>query len=299
MVMIRITREGDLFVFGRKCKPLGYVDPGEEVIFDCKRKKADKVITKIDWTKVNPLTGPVFVNGAQPGDILKVVIRHIDLDESGVYTVVPGIGVLGDIVEEPSTKVVPVRRGRAVFSESLKLQLSPNIGTIGVAPAKGIASSGLPGDHGGNMDIKELRTGATLYLPVHVPGALFALGDLHICMGDGEICGSGGATGGRVSLSLYLAKGILKRPLVNAENKWVAIASAVTLDKAVKKASADMVSLLASTHKLSFNEAYVLASAACDLKICQAVNPLKTVGVIAPGSFFQEKLLFDFGRRRA
>ena len=131
------------------------------------------------------------MEGSQPGDLLKIVIKDLELEDLGVYTVVPGLGVLGDIVENPSRKLVPVRSGRAIFSEDLKIPLAPNIGTIGVAPSKGMIPSGLPGDHGGNMDTKEIKEEAVLYLPIFVPGALFSLGDLHICMGDGEICGSG------------------------------------------------------------------------------------------------------------
>jgi len=290
--MIKITRERDLFVFSRECEPVAYVNPGEEILFDCRRSKGNQLVTEVDWTKVNALTGPVFIDGAQPGDILKVIIHNIDLDDFGVYTVVPGIGILGNMVKKPLTKMVPIRGGMAVFSDNLKLPLTPNIGTLGVAPASGSVPSGYPGDHGGNMDIKEIRAGATLYLPVRVPGALFALGDLHICMGDGEICGSGGATGARVRLTLSLVKGKpLTRPLLNAENKWITIASAKTLDEAVKKATADMIALLARVLNLSFNEAYVLASAACNVKVCQAVNPLKGARVTAPGSLFQRKPL--------
>lgn len=290
--MRRITRERDLFVFSSECEPVAYVNPGEKILFDCRRSKGNHLITEVDWTKVNPLTGPVFVKGAQPGDILKILIHDIDLDDLGVYTVVPGIGILGDMVREPLTKVVPIRDGMVVFSENLKLPLTPNIGTIGVAPASGMIPSGSPGDHGGNMDVKEIRAGASLYLPIRVPGALFALGDLHICMEDGEICGSGGATGARVTLTLSLIKGkSLRRPLLNAENKWITIASAETLDEAVKKATADMVALLATTLKIPFNEAYILASAACEVKVCQAVNPLKTARVTACESLFQGKPL--------
>jgi amidase len=167
--------------------------------------------------------------------VLKIVIHKLELDDFGVYTVVPGLGVLGDMVKHPSRKLVSVQEQMAILSEELKISLKPNIGTIGVAPAKGVIPSGLPGDHGGNMDTKEIKEGATLYLPIFVPGALFALGDLHICMGDGEICGSGGGAGGRVHVSLSLVHGkSLRRPLLKADNSWFTIANGKTLDEAVR-----------------------------------------------------------------
>ena len=294
--MIKVSSERIRYGFSSEYEPVSYVKSGDEVAFECiaytlsKEQLMKEPHLKINFKKTNPVTGPVFVERAQPGDVLKVVIHRLELDDFGVYKVEPGFGVLGDMLEKPATKYVPVQDEMAIFSEDIKIPLKPNIGTIGVAPTKGMIPTSYPGDHGGNIDTKEIKEGAILYLPVFVPGALFSLGDLHICMGDGEICVSGGATGGLVQLTLSIIHNkSLRRPLLNAENSWFTIASAKTLDEAVKLATADMVTLLKTALKLSFNDAYILASAVCDIMVSQAVNPLKTARVRVPGNLFTTK----------
>jgi amidase len=254
------------------------------------REELEKPPASIDWKKVNPVTGPVYVEGAEPSDVLKISINRIWLRDFGVYTVTRGFGILSDQVREPFRKIVPILNGKARFSKDLRVSINPHIGTIGVAPAVGEIHSGWPGDHGGNMDAKEIKEGADLYLPIFVRGALFAVGDLHACMGDGEICGSGGAVEGDVVLNFSIVKNAsLHRPMLNSDLHWFTIASGETLDEAVKLAVADMVDLLMKALKLPFNEAYILASAVCNVRINQAVNPLMTARVSAPEWLFEQK----------
>lgn len=293
--MIKIGSETSCFGFGQEYAPVAHVKSGDEVLFECVKRQSKEgsnkdLVNKINRTGTNPVYGPLFVEGAQPGDVLKVVIHELQIDDFGTYGVAPGHGILGDMVQDSAKKTVHIREGMAIFSEELRIPLSPNIGTLGVAPSGRTIPSSYPGDHGGNLDTKEIRKNATVYLPVFVPGALFALGDLHICIADGEICGSGGGTNGHVRVNLSLLKNkSIKRPLLNADERWFTIASGNTLDEAVRKATEDMVTLLETSLKIPFNEAYILASAVCDVKISQAVNPLKTARVAVPQYVFQKK----------
>jgi amidase len=145
----------------------------------------------LDWDRINPATGPVYIKDAEPGDVLKVTINRIELDEKG--TVVSGeeLGLLGGILKDVYTKIVPIRGGKAVFDGRTEIPVRPMIGVIGVAPAEGEINTGTPGRHGGNMDNTMVGEGASLYFNVEVPGALFACGDAHAVMGDGEIGESG------------------------------------------------------------------------------------------------------------
>lgn len=118
----------------------------------------------------------------------------------------PGLGVLGEKITEAHTKIIPIKNGFAEFNEKIRLPLTPMIGVLGVAPAEGSVHCAVPGDHGSNMDTKLIKVGSKVYLPVFVSGANLALGDLHACMGDGELSGTGIETAGRVCLQVKLSK---------------------------------------------------------------------------------------------
>ena len=153
------------------------------------------VMDSLDWDHINPATGPVYVEGAKAGDVLKVEILEIELEEEGTMCCLPGDGVLGPDVQQSSVKKVPVRDGVCLF-DGIQIPANPMIGVIGVAPAGDPVPCGTPGSHGGNMDNTKIAAGSILYLPVFHDGAYFACGDVHACMGDGEIMVSGVEIGG-------------------------------------------------------------------------------------------------------
>jgi amidase len=232
----------------------------------------------LDWDHINPATGPVYVEGAEKGDALKISIRSIEVAAWGTMVALPGNGVLGSLVSESSIKRLPVKNGAVQFTGAIELPLAPMIGVIGVAPENGAVFCGESGAHGGNMDNTRIAPGAVLYLPVYHPGALFALGDVHAVMGDGEIMVSGVETPARVTVFVELVKGAgLKMPMLENEDTCSAIASDKDVEKAVFAASECMTRLLMKNLGLGFNDAGMLLSAAGNLRFCQMVDPTRTV----------------------
>lgn len=232
---------------------------------------------------VNPATGPVFIEGAQPGDVLKVEILKIRLDDRGVMRDGPGSGVTGCALTERSTKILPVSGGMITFNEKLKFPIRPMIGVIGTAPAgKGIGT-GTPGSHGGNMDCSRIGEGATLYLPVNVEGALLAMGDLHARMGDGEVEGCGVEIAGAVTAKVTVVKGCsLPVPFLTNGETAAAIYSAPTLDAAAEGAAMAMHGFLRQELGMDAHEAGMVLSVAGELRICQIVDPEMTCRMEIP-----------------
>ena len=157
------------------------------------------------------------------------------------------------------------------------------MGVIGVAPRSGDIHCAVPGDHGSNMDTKIITVGSKVYLPVAVKGALLAVGDLHACMGDGELSGTGIETAGKILMKVTVLKGTrLERPMVETADSMYTIASAKEFKDGVHAAVEDMVNYLMKKTGLSFPDAYRLLSATCDIQVSQVVNDLHTFRVRAP-----------------
>jgi len=184
-----------VYSFSAQHTPVAELTPGEILVVetaDCfsgQIHEPGQCLDKIDMERINPVTGPFYVSGAEPGDILEVEILEIKTAGQGVIVIAPHMGVLGNQVNTPVVKIVKLSETNAVFAEDLSIPLQPMVGVIGVAPQEGEVSCGSPGQHGGNLDTKEIRPGSKVYLPVFHPGALLALGDVHALMGDGEISG--------------------------------------------------------------------------------------------------------------
>jgi len=232
---------------------------------------------------VNPATGPIFIEGAEIGDVLKVEIKDLEIGEQGVMVTGPNLGVMGHRMEKMESKIIPIRNGKAVFNEQLQLPLNPMIGVIGVAPEGEPISCGTPGAHGGNMDTKLITKGATLYFPVAVEGALFALGDFHAAMGDGEISVSGIEVPGSATVQFDVIKGNhLKHPLLENEEGLVhalRVGDEVGGDEAAVE---EMIDLLLPQSDLSVSVMTMLMSAAGETQISQVVDPLVTARFFVP-----------------
>ncbi|HHY81273.1 MAG TPA: acetamidase/formamidase family protein [Clostridiales bacterium] len=244
----------------------------------------EQVLNEIDYDRLNPATGPIYVEGAEPGDLLKVKIVSIDVKEKGVAAVVPNEGVLGDLVTKPIIRVLNIEDGHAVF-HGIKLPIRPMIGVIGVAPAEedGQWATDSPWKHGGNMDTTDIRAGSTLYLPVSQKGALLALGDCHAVMGDGEICFTGLEVPAEVVLEIDLIKGkATKWPLVETDDYTAVIASGDDLDGAIYEAASQAVKHIKDSLGIDWEDAYIIASLSVDLKISQVVDPKMTARAAIP-----------------
>src|SRR5438874_4669418 len=240
----------------------------------------------------HPLTGPIWVEGAEPGDTLEVKIVGFDyLHPYGVSGFIPGNGTLPDDFPYASFKLVRFdpKAGFAEFAPGIRLKLAPFFGSIGVAPDSlvGRISSGPPGSHAGNLDNKELVAGSILYLPVHTPGALLSMGDGHAMQGDGEVTLTALETSliGTVQVTVRKGKRLIW-PRAETPTHYITMGLHTDLDEAARLATREMVDFLVTEKGMKRDDAYVLCSLAADLHITQLVDGTKGVHAMIAKSIF-------------
>ena len=333
------------------------VDPGDEVVVDCRDGidgqitplTVDADLAAIDLDRAHPLTGPIAVRGAEPGDVLKVELLAVETDDFGSTAIFPGFGLLGELFEEHFLVTWGLHDGYATSGrlEGIRIPADPFVGVIGVAPshermerfrareaalaeAGGVApppearsavpavepyaSTALrtipPRETGGNLDVPQVRAGATVFLPVDVEGALLSLGDVHFAQGEGEVCGTAIEVHGRVTLKLDVlpAARLGYRPQTPAfesvEPAWKGgrrhfvttglpirpDGSNADMDTtlAARNALLAMIDWLVSERGLTREQAYVLCSVAVDLRISEIVDiPNPVVSALCPLDIFQ------------
>jgi acetamidase/formamidase len=240
----------------------------------------------------HPMSGPIFVEGAEPGDTLEIRIVAIEfLHPFGVNAFSPGGGVLPDDYPYAGLRLLRWTPGadRVEFKPGIVLPIAPFFGSIGVAPPPlvGRISSRPPGWHGGNLDNKDLVAGSTLYLPVHVPGALLSIGDGHALQGDGEVTGTALETSLRGTFELRVRKGArLRWPRAETPTHFITMGLHEDLDEATRLATREMVDFLVAEKSLSRDEAYMLCSLAASLRVTQAVDATKGVHAMIAKSIF-------------
>ena len=241
------------------------------------------------------LTGPVYVDGAEPGDVLEVRIKSVNLAiPVACNSFGPRSGFLPeDFPGISRTKIVPLdeRRMVGVFSDSqhIEIPLAPFFGSMGVAPppTSGRINSAPPGIHAGNLDNKELVAGTILYIPVHVRGALFLAGDGHAGQGDGEVDITALETALRGRLQLIVRKDMkLTWPRGETATHWIAMGTDTSLTFATKIAVREAIRLLVEDRGLSREDAYMLVSTGCDVRITQLVDGTMGVHVMIPKRLF-------------
>ena len=293
------------YVWDNAIAPAVEVDSGDDVELHV-RDASDEQITAdsgtdavaaLDFSHVNPVSGPVFVKGAKPGDTLAVEILELRPRDWGWTAIIPGFGLLADEFPDPWLRISKVEEGarRVAFAEGVELPFEPFPGTIGVAlPEPGEHSVVPPSVWGGNMDVKHLRTGTTLFLPVGVEGALFSVGDTHAAMGDGEVCGTAVEAPMDITVRLsvrrdmsisapqyHLAAGDLAR--TEGGTHHVTTGVGPDLMEAAREATRAMIGHLGSRYGLDRQEGYALCSVACDLRIHEVVDvPNWVVGMFLP-----------------
>jgi acetamidase/formamidase len=240
----------------------------------------------------HPMTGPIWVEGAEPGDVLEVKIVDFEfLHPYGVSGFIPGNGTLPEDFPYTYFKLVrfDARAGTAEFGPGITLKLAPFFGSIGVAPSPlvGRISSGPPGSHTGNLDNKDLVAGSTLYVPVHVPGALLSVGDGHAMQGDGEVTLTALETSLRGTIQVTVRKG--KRliwPRAETPTHYIAMGLHTDLDEAARLATREMLDFLVTDKRMNRDDAYVLCSLAMDLHVTQLVDGTKGVHAMIAKSIF-------------
>ena len=234
-------------------------------------------ILTLSFDPIHPLTGPVYIEGAEPGDVLAVTLHEIEVGDWGWTAMVPGFGFLADLFTEPYLKTYRFEKGAtsAEFAPGIVIPFRPFPGVMGVAPdTDEMLSTIPPRANGGNMDDRDLVAGTTVYFPVFVEGGLFSIGDPHIAQGDGEVVGTAIEGPLRVVYEVDLIKDGRAMPSPQYENgEFYAVTGfAETIDEAARNATLAMVDYLEEVHGLERIEAYALASLAGHLKIAEVVD---------------------------
>jgi acetamidase/formamidase len=276
-------------VWDNSIAPAVTVAPGDTIVVELENASGGQLhehskpsdLATLDFGQINPVTGPIFVEGAEPGDTLVVEILALDVDTWGWTANIPGFGLLADRFAEPVLRTSRIHGDRIDLFTGMTLPAVPMIGTIGVAPAEPGAFSVVPPTrYGGNMDIRHVGAGATLYLPVAAPGALLSLGDGHAAQGDGEVCGTAIETTSVATLRLSLERGrTIATPMVLTDGRSQRTGRALAttgigpdLLAAARDATSAMIAEIVRRTTLSEIDAYLLASVAGDLKISEVVD---------------------------
>ncbi len=279
----RVGRDKIFYAFDPRLEPALTVKQGEAFTLethDCFQGQIcseQDLTANLDWEDINPATGPVYIEGIQPGDVVKLELRRVKVAEQGVITAIPGAGAMPDLITRNETAVLKVKGESLDFKGKLDLPLKPMIGVIGFAPASGSIANGTPDYHGGNMDCKLIGEGASLYLKANVAGGLLGAGDFHAVMGDGEVLVAGAEIAGETTIVATRSDiAELPTPFLVTDDLFVTIFSADTLDDAATGATYAMSRFLTDVAGLDQNDAAMLMSLIGDLKICQVVDPKKT-----------------------
>jgi acetamidase/formamidase len=275
--------------------PVAKAAPGDVLEFDCLDPSCGQItpewkaadLGRLDFGKINPTLGPIAVDGAEPGDALRITFLGYQNSGWGWTANIPGFGLLADQFKEPALHIWKYDASLskpAMFGGLAAVPLKPFCGTIGVAPAEpGLHSVVPPRQVGGNMDIRDISLGAELFLPVEVKGALFSIGDPHAAQGDGEVCGTAIESQHKVTLKLDIVKDAqLKMPRFRTpgpiarhlDEKGYDVTTGIGPDlfAGARAAVNGMIDLLTRRHNMSAVEAYMLCSVCADLKISEIVD---------------------------
>ena len=273
--------------------PVLEIEPGDEVIYDLREVSDGQInpgstardLPHLDMARVYPLAGPIAVKGARPGDVLEIEMLELTAGSWGWSGINPGFGLLPEEATEPYLHIWDLSEGVATeLRPGIRIPLDPFCGTIGVAPEEpGSHSVMPPGRFGGNMDVRHLTRGSTLFLPVWVDGALFSCGDPHAAQGDGEVCVSAIEAPLQARLRFGLRKdqsipgpqfsvtGPLT-PKCDRRGYYATTGIGPDLMEAARAATRAMLDHLVRRYRLGRQEAYVLCSVAVDLKISEVVD---------------------------
>lgn len=283
------------FGWDNSISPVKTVAPGSRINLQCLDSSGGQLdknstledLAALSFDRVNPVTGPIFVDGAQPGDILKIDIESFAPSGFGWTANIPGFGLLTDQFPEAALKLWsynPDSLEPAIYSDIARVPLKPFAGTIGLAPAEaGLHSVVPPRRMGGNLDIRDLAAGTTLYLPVEVAGALLSIGDTHAAQGDGEVCGTAIESPMDIDIRIELIKNTpLKFPRFTTpgpvtrhlDSKGYEVTTGIGPDlmEGARDALSAMVDQLTAEHGMTAVEAYMLCSVCGDLRISEIVD---------------------------
>ena len=286
------------------------IKPGDTVVFETLEasacqitpKSKDEAVAHLSFDPIHPLTGPVYVEGAEPGDALEVEVVSIKNKGWGWNAVIPGFGLLGEDFPTPYLHHYKLGRTTCEFREDILIPYEPFCGVMGVAPREpGRLNTIPPRENAGNIDIRHLTPGARVMFPVLAPGALFSCGDCHSAQGDGEVNGTGIESPMTVTLRFQVMKGAnipelrfitpagKKLTVTDEKGYFVTTAHGPDLFRDAQQSIRYMIDYLASEHNLTREQAYCLCGAAVDLKISEIVDgPNWIVSAYLPLSIFRQ-----------
>ncbi|PGH04403.1 hypothetical protein GX51_03562 [Blastomyces parvus] len=310
---IHIHRHQHHLRWSKQITPVQTINSGDIVHFDAvdgsngqiTKESTLSALSTFDITRADPALGPVFVTGAEPGDVLEVEILNLETTDWGWTGIFPGFGLLSDEFPDGALKIwhLDPDQPYALFKEGIRIPKQPFLGVMGVAPAAdGEFSMIPPTNAGGNIDCRHLTVGSKLYLPVQTPGALFSCGDGHIAQGDGEVCGTAIETPLKATLRLSIHK---NQPWITApqfqtpprtdadqalpadKGEYAAMGIEPDLLEAAKQATRNLIEWLVRNKGLTREEAYMLVSVAGNLKITEIVDlPNYAVSMSLPLNIF-------------
>jgi acetamidase/formamidase len=299
------------FGWNRDNPPVVRIAPGEMVEFNPVDSSGGQITSKstvadiatLDFAKVNPVAGPVYVEGAEPGDAIKVTLLHFAPSGWGWTANIPGFGLLADQFKDPALHIWKYDAGTlapAMYGPGGRVPLKPFCGTIGLAPAEaGLHSIVPPRRMGGNMDIRDMSAGTELYLPVEVAGGLFSVGDTHATQGDGEVCGTAIESpcslaakfelikNAKLAFPRFATPGPVARHM-DVKGYEVTTGIGPDLMEGAKAAVSGMIDLLSTRYKMKPVDAYMLCSVCGDLRISEIVDMPNWVV-----SFYFPRLVFE------
>jgi amidase len=268
-----LSKEQKALAFNRAIPPVLEIESGDTVTYETgdfayERLSKGETVEAIGLSNFNAVTGPVYVRGAQPGDVLRIEIEDVKITRAWSVWL-PGFGGLGGKTGEMRVKQMSIHGDRVFVADGLSVPLRPMIGCIGVAPAEGEGSTFRPGYRfGGNLDLSEMAAGTTLYLPVEVPGALLSMGDLHAAMGTAEPTWIGLEAAGSATLTISVEKGKkLNFPRLRVGSSTYCLGIADTFEEAHQIALDEAFDLLTNDWQLEPFDAYAYASACVDMRL--------------------------------
>lgn len=278
--MKRIGREHHIYVLDPGNDPAITVDSGEELMvetWDAFEGVRDPDVLQARSLK-GPATGPIYVNGAEPGDALRVDFISITAKEGAAHMVLPDRGFLEEEYTDAYPTIMSLEDGNLVLPTGVRLPINPSMGVVATTPTYPQQTASDSGPYGGDIDMKELVAGSTIYLPVFVPGGMLALGDCHAIVGDGAVAGTGAECSSDAHIRVTVEKGMgITSPRALTPDHFIVLSHGEELGPAMKQAVRDMVDFLVEAKGMSAYDAYTLLSLAGDIRVSRTFRPISPV----------------------
>ena len=278
--MKSVSRDHRIYVLHPENEPAITIDSGDDLMvetWDAFEGIREPGVLQEKSLK-GPATGPIYVNGAEPGDALRIEFVSIKPKENPAHMVMPGRGFLEAEFTEGYPTVMSIDGGELVLPSGMRLPLNPSMGLVATTPTYPQETASDSGPYGGDIDMKELVAGSTLFLPVFVPGALLAMGDCHAVVGDGAVAGTGAECSADTHVRVTVEKGVnLTGPRAITPDHYVVLSHGDDLGPAMKQAVREMVDFLITEKGMAPYDAYTLCSLAGDVRVSRTFRPISPV----------------------